>query len=329
MKASIISLSLLVLVVGLLGLLPTQEMLAPVRADGFASDRFPENNAKNTINASRVMGYLRNICDLGPRITGSEGMKKQQELLAKHFKTMGATVEFQKTTALQASQPRPLEIVNLIARWHPRQRRRVLICAHYDTRPRADEEPLRQNRLKPFIAANDGGSGVAMLMELAHHMKDLPTKVGVDFVLFDAEECIYDTRRDRYFLGSQHFADVYRKRLFQGPKYVAGILVDMIAGKNPRFPIEKNSWFLAGQLVREIWTIAKQQKCTCFESHRMSRVAVQDDHLPLNRAGIPTIDIIDFDYPHWHRLSDTPMNCSSKGMKQVGNVILTWLQQVK
>src|SRR5581483_4853288 len=122
-----------------------------------------------------------------------------------------------------------------------------ILCSHYDTRPIADQEPDRRKWQQPFISANDGGSGVALLMELGNHMKTLKPKVGVDFVLFDGEEYIFDSNRDRYFFGSEHFANQYRKG--DGKVvYAAAILLDMIGGKTVRFPCEQHSILKAGAL---------------------------------------------------------------------------------
>jgi hypothetical protein len=291
----------------------------------FAADRGP---APSAFDGKRAMGYLEEVCKIGPRISGTDGMKKQQELLAKHFEALGAKVEMQPFKAKQHSKPKPIDMANMIVSWYPDRQRRVIICSHYDTRPIADQEEDRRNWFKPFISANDGGSGVALLMELGHHMKDLKTQVGVDFVFFDGEEHVYDIDAgDKYFFGSEHFAQAYKK---EKPKhtYLAAVLLDMIAGKDPAFPREGHSAFLAAPLQDELWKIAGEQQCHAFKD-RMG-TSVQDDHLALNRiAKIPTVDIIDFDYPHWHRLTDVPASCSSDGMTQVARVLSVWLQRVK
>jgi hypothetical protein len=276
----------------------------------------------------RAMGYLEAVCKIGPRISGSEGMKQQQELLKKHFEELGGKVTFQRFKATQHSQRHPVEMVNVIVSWFPERTRRVLLCSHYDTRPRAHEEPNPRDWDKPFLSANDGGSGVAFLMELGHHMKDLNTQVGVDFVFFDGEEYIFEKEEDKYFFGSEHFAQLYAKERPKKNVYIAGVLLDMIAGKNAAFPYEGHSLYEAGALLADIWTIAKEQKCGAFKFEQGQ--AVLDDHMALNRmAKIPTVDIIDFGYKHWHRLSDVPANCSSDGMEQVSRVLSVWLQRVK
>ncbi len=280
-------------------------------------------------DGKRAMEYLEKVCKIGPRISGSEGMKQQQDLIKSHFEAQDARVTFQRFTAKQRSQRQPVEMVNIIVSWFPERARRVLLCSHYDTRPIADQEPNPRDWTRPFISANDGGSGVAFLMELAHHMKELPTQVGVDFVFFDGEEYIFEPGEegDKYFFGSEHFAQTYRK---ERPKqvYIAGVLLDMIAGKNAAFPYEGHSLYEASLLLAEVWGIAKEQKCSVFKHEQGS--AVLDDHLALNRiAKIPTIDIIDFSYKHWHRLSDVPANCSGESMEQVARVLTVWLQRAK
>jgi hypothetical protein len=298
--------------------------------DEFASDRGKNDRAAPVaIDAKRAMAYLEKICDIGPRISGSDGMKKQQELVKKHFEEQGARVRLQTFTAKQRSQRDTVEMANLIASWHADRPRRVILCSHYDTRPIADQEENRRKWNEPFISANDGGSGIALLMELAHHVKDLKTSVGIDFVLFDGEEYIFDPApdHDRYFFGSEYFAESYRKERSK-MKYLAAVLLDMIAGKNPHFAKEQHSWDVARPLTRDLWIIAGELKCRAFDDDKEGW-SVQDDHLALNRAGIPACDIIDFDYPHWHRLTDVPANCSPEGMEQVAKVLSVWLQRVK
>jgi hypothetical protein len=315
------------------------EKVAPVSGkepgpDAFAADRAPLLPQPISFNAERAMGYLEAICDLGPRISGTDGMRKQQDLVKKHFEAQGAKVELQRFSARQRSQRQPVEMANLIASWHPERRRRVILCSHYDTRPIADQEEDRRKWTQPFLSANDGGSGVALLMELANHMKDLRVDVGVDFVLFDGEEYIFEPGSDKYFFGSEHFAQLHRQNR-SGPRYLAAVLLDMIAGKDARFAVEQHSLVKAGPLVQEIWGIAAGLQCSAFQN-RVGE-GVQDDHLALNQAGIPAIDIIPevisvpsfhFQYPHWHRLSDVPANCSSESMAQVARVLSVWLQRV-
>jgi glutaminyl-peptide cyclotransferase len=294
--------------------------------DEFAADQAMDLPKPAPFDAQRAMKYLRDLCGIGPRISGSAGMDKQRALLKEHFEKLGATVALQEFAGKQASQPRPIPMANMIVTWRPESQRRIILAAHYDTRPLADQEPDRRMWTRPFVSANDGTSGVAWLMELAHHMKDLPLNVGVDFIIFDGEECIYEPGQDKFFLGSQHFAADYR-RLKPRHRYIAGVLLDLFAGKGATIPIEGNSRYLAGAVVEDIWKTAAALGVTEFKNQEGH--TVDDDHLALNNAGIPTVDIVDFDYPHWHRLSDVPENCSADSMAFVARVLTVWLQHLK
>ena len=313
----------------------TDDLAQEKKTDKQDSPKFAEDRAAPVaFDAKRAMGYLEDICKIGPRVSGTEGMAKQQKLLKKHFEDLGAKVEVQPFTAKQKSRPKqPVEMANLIVSWHPDAKRRVILCSHYDTRPIADQEPDRRDWFKPFVSANDGGSGVALLMELGHYMKDLKAGAGVDFVFFDGEEYIFNPGEggDKYFFGSEHFAGVYRKNKGKPVTYAAAVLLDMVGGKDARFPVEKHSWDNAAGgsrgVVADVWRIAQELKCTAFVAE--IGPAVLDDHLALMAAGIPAIDIIDFDYAHWHRLSDTPANCSGESLGQVAKVLSVWLQRVK
>lgn len=298
----------------------------------FAGDRVGVQNAKEITPASfdgkRAMGYLQSICEIGPRMSATPGMKKQQELIRKHFEKLDLTVESQTFSAKQVSRPSAVEMRNLIVSFHPEKKRRIILCSHYDTRPIADQERDPRKWGETFVSANDGGSGVAFLMELAHHMKDLPLNVGVDFVFFDGEEYIFDNRedRDQYFFGSKHFAKAWAKNKKQ-PNYLAAVLLDMIAGENARFPHEGHSWFRYQELCKDIWRVAADVGAPAFQNR--VGVRVNDDHIALQNVGIPAIDIIDFDYAHWHKLSDTPENCSADSMIQVARVLSIWMQRLK
>ena len=138
-------------------------------------------------------------------------------------------------------------MANIIVSWNPDKPRRVILCSHYDTRPIADQEPNRSRWHDAFLSANDGGSGVALLMEMANHMKDLNPNVGVDFVFFDGEEYVFDPK-DEYFFGSKKFARDYRKSKDK-VRYIGAVLLDMVGGKNAKFPMEKNSFWKAPDLV--------------------------------------------------------------------------------
>ena len=149
--------------------------------------------------------------------------------MAVHFAGLDAEVKLQPFEALHPLTGEPVEMENVMAIWHPERKRRVVIGAHFDTRPHPDKETNPKKKAEPFLGANDGASGVAVLMELAHHLQELKTDVGVDLVAFDGEELVYDDKGE-YFLGSKHFAEQYTKS-GRPARYVAGVVVDMVGGK--------------------------------------------------------------------------------------------------
>lgn len=281
------------------------------------------------VDGDRAYRYLKDICAIGPRPAGSEANARQRELVAKHFREHGATVREQPFSGQDPRSGARVNMVNLIGSWHPERTQRVLLGAHYDTRPFPDEDPNPANRTKPFIGANDGASGVALLMEIAHHLKDLPTPWGVDLVLFDGEEIVYGRgqfQEGEYFLGSKEFAKQYARDVDAGrtkTRYASALVLDMIGDRNLQIDQEENSVSLQPGLVREVWTVARRLQASAFRN-RVGR-GVLDDHLPLNNAGIPAIDIIDFDYPHWHTAQDVPEHCSGASLEQVGRVVTAWL----
>lgn len=281
------------------------------------------------IDGDRAYAYLKQICDLGPRPAGSAANERQRALVAEHFRRLGATVREQPFTARDPLSGQPVAMANLIGSWFPERLERVVIAAHYDTRPHPDMEPDPRRRNDPFLGANDGASGVALLMEIAHHLKDMPTEWGVDLVLFDGEELVYD-RVGKYFLGSEEFARQYKAARRSGKqrwRYSAGILLDMVGGKDLDLPREPYSVRFAGWLVRDIWGVAAQLGERAFRDGLGREVL--DDHLAMNSGGIPTIDLIDFDYPQWHTASDTPEQCSPASLASVGRVVTAWLCKPK
>ena len=171
------------------------------------------------------------------------------------------------------------------------------------------------------------------MMELGHHMKDLKSEFGVDFVLFDGEEYVFETNPigggDKYFFGSEHFADEYMKskgkRKF---RYEAGPAARSLASEGRA--IESRAVLLRRGTEAVSSRCGAWRRTLGAKSFKYERgYEVQDDHLALNRAGIPTVDIIDFDYPHWHKLTDTSDKVSGDQMAEVSKVITTWVQKIK
>jgi hypothetical protein len=277
------------------------------------------------IDGERAFGYLRKLVDFGPRPAGSEANEKQRKFVAEHFKKLGGEVSEQPFQTRDPQSGRPVSMANLVGSWFPDRAERLLICAHYDTRPHPDQEFDPQRRNLPFYGANDGASGVALLMEIAHHLKDMDTPYGVDLVLFDGEELVYD-RVGEYFLGAKEFGRRYKAGLRDKnnkKRYVAGILLDMIGDADLNIAREVNSQRLAPQVVREVFDVAARLKARGFVAGQGHEVL--DDHLSLNEAGIPTADLIDFDYPEWHTADDLPDKCSPASLVEVGRVVTAWI----
>ncbi len=289
---------------------------------------------KIPFNGTSAYGYLKQLCDLGPRRSGSEGMLAQQKFLTEHFQRLGATV---KVELQPFKAPYPLDgpdeqmighdvpMANMIVRFNPENRERIIFCGHYDTLPFPLHDPV--DRRGRFVGANDNGAGIAILMELGNELVRHPPKVGVDFVFFDGEEFILKDD-GKYFLGSEYFANDYA----QHPpafRYRCAVLLDMVAGADLQLPQEPTSvtWENSRSLVKGIWATAARLGVREFVPW-LGRDAVRDDHIALHDvAKIPACDLIDFSYPYWHTQGDTPEHCSALSMAKVGWVLQEWLRE--
>jgi glutaminyl-peptide cyclotransferase len=313
---------------GLLGLIFI--MMSPFSNHAASSEALAVDPKPAPIDGKRAFGYLEKICAIGPRIAGSEANTRQRNMAAAHFKAQGATVREQPFSGTHPLTGKTVKMVNLIASWNPERTERVVIGAHYDSRPFPDEEQDPELRRIPFIAANDGASGVALMMEMAHHLKSSPTPWGVDLVMFDGEELVYG-REGSYCLGSDAFGRSYSAARKKGSKnrYVAGMVLDMVGGKDLILLKEPYSEQMASGLLKQVWSVAQRLDPPAKAFRDDFGREVKDDHLPLLAAGIETIDIIDFEYPHWHRATDLPENCSAASLEQVGRVVTGWLSLPK
>ena len=282
------------------------------------------------VDGERAYGYLKEVCKVGPHPAGSAANTRVRAMVAEHFKANGGKVREQPLAGTDPKTNAPVAMVNLIGSWFPERPERVVLGAHYDSRPFPDEDPDPVKRKQPFVGANDPGSGIALLMEIAHHLTGSETPWGVDLVLFDGEELVYGAGQDQlgeYFFGSKAFAKEYAERKDRETYYAAGLVFDMVGGKNLSVEKEQYSLEFASSLVRDVWSVAKALKVPQFRDK--VGPAVYDDHLPLNNGGIPAIDIIQFPYRHWHTASDLPENCSGASLAQVGKVVTAWLNKPK
>ena len=287
-----------------------------------------------SFSGTQAFRHLKAICKLGPRPSGSAAMEKQRKMLVEYFRQAGGVVTGQAFQIRDRRSGAAVHMENLIVEWHPERRDRVLIGVHYDTRPFPDRDPVDPKGI--FIGANDGASGVALLMELAQAMPAIKGSVGIDFVLFDAEEYVF-AARDPYCLGSNFFARQYIANQPMAAKqqagrhahrYRCGVIVDMVADRDLEIWQEQQSvsWPDTRPIVESIWGVA--ERLTVRQFVPRAKYTIQDDHVPLRMiAKIPTCDIIDFDYPHWHTTLDTPQACSAQSLETVGRVLLEWLKQ--
>jgi hypothetical protein len=291
-----------------------------------------ELGAENPLDAKRAFGYLEKVCEFGPRVSGTRGMTQQRKWLVEQLEELGAKVQVQKFKTTHPETGKRVALANVIATFRPEAQfpetqRRVVLACHYDTRPFADRDPNPLNRRLPrFLGANDGASGVALLLELAHHLEAVPKNLGIDLVFFDAEELVYQDPRDPYFLGSQWWAKQYAERN-AGAKYECGVVVDMIGDRDLQIYQERTSysWQETRPIINEIWGTAARIGVKEFIPR--VRYEVRDDHLAMrNVAKIPTAELIDFDYPAWHTLADSPRQCSGESLAKVGYVLLEWLK---
>jgi hypothetical protein len=277
----------------------------------------------NPIDGRRAYDYLKQLCALGPRRSGSPAMTAQQKLLIEHFKKLGGKVELQKFDATNPADGSPVPMTNIIVRWNPQYENRILLCGHYDTLPFPLRDPV--NRRGVFVGANDNGSGIAVLMELAHHVAAMRLPFGVDFVLFDGEEFIFK-EDDPFFLGSEYFARQYAAG-HAGYRYRYAVLLDMVGAADLQIYQEKYSvsWDDTRPLVDQIWATAARLGVGEFIA--VPEYWIRDDHEPLHQiAGIPACDVIDFDYSPWHTQGDTPDKCSASSLAKVGWVMYAWLK---
>jgi len=277
---------------------------------GRESNLIPEFSGKNAYE------YLVKQCDFGPRNPGSAGHRFCRDYLIKTFQQFADKVSTQPFILSYGSPPKQAKCTNIIARFQPEKSKRILLCAHWDTRPWADKDPDPQNRNKPILGANDGASGVAVLLEIAkiiHHNKP---KTGIDIVLFDGEDAGVGGSSEEWIQGSSFFA----KSLGPKDRPLFGILIDMIGDADLDVYKEANSWRYARPVVEKIWKKAAELNISDFKPE--VKYSVIDDHIPLLEAGIPCVDLIDFDYEYWHTIEDTQDKCSSKSLENIGRLLV-------
>ena len=268
----------------------------------------------------KAYDQLKAQCDLGFRHPGSPGHEACLDYLVETLTPLADQVVKQPFRFTDPRTGRSHKLHNVIASFGS-QGQRVLLCAHWDTRPVADFDLDPANHKKPVMGANDGASGVAVLLELARLFKQNPPPVGVDIVLFDGEDSGMQGHNETWCAGSRYFAQ--HRTAGYLPRYA--VLLDMVGDADLSLPIEMNSQRYAPDLVDRLWTLAERLGLPAF--NRGMGPEMVDDHLELLKVGIPAIDIIDFDYPYWHTVEDTPDKCSAASLAQVGHLMATFIYE--
>ncbi|RMF60077.1 MAG: DUF4910 domain-containing protein [Calditrichaeota bacterium] len=274
-----------------------------------------------SFDAEHAYQYLVKQCEFGPRVPGTDAHRACLDFLTAELQKFGAVVTRQPFLNALPALGTSATMTNIIASFGLEKGKRVLLCAHWDSRPVADQDPDVAKRTQPVPGANDGASGVAVLLEVARNLQLNEPEYGVDIVFFDGEDSGVSGQSDSYALGAQYFA---RNKDFRyRPEF--GLLLDMVGDKDLQIYQEENSLNYAPEIVEQVWNRAQTLGLPAFIP--TPAYEVTDDHLPLLNAGIPCIDLIDFTYEYWHTTADTPDKCSPESLAQVGQLILSLLYQ--
>ena len=285
-------------------------------------------------DADSAYAFCQQQCDFGPRAMNTKGHDDCRAWIVEKFKQYGCHV-IEQHADLTGYDGTVLKSTNIMAQYRPEQTTRILLCAHWDSRPWADNDPDEANWHKPILAANDAASGVAVMMEVARLLQANPlaSNIGVDFVCLDAEdwgtpqwEEDQTNSADSWALGSNYFA----QNLPEGYEARYGILLDMVGGQGAQFYQELMSLQYAPAIVKKVWRAARQAGYGSFFPKKEGGM-ITDDHIPLNQyAHIPTIDIIPY-YPDcaqssfgptWHTLNDNMEHIDRNTLKAVGQTVV-------
>ena len=286
-------------------------------------------------NADSAYAFCAAQCDFGPRTMNSEAHERCSEWIQQQFRQYGYQVQLQKAD-LKGYDGTVLKSTNIIASQHPSpntQQPRIFICAHWDSRPWADNDPDEANWRKPVMAANDGASGVAVMLELARLLQQNDSaRMAVDFICFDAEDWGIpqwenDVDGDSWALGAQYWS---ASNLPQQGNYQFGILLDMVGGQSAKFYREGYSLKYAHNIVERVWQAANTAGYATVFPY-LDGGYVTDDHVPVNeKAGVPCIDIINH-YPDceqssfgptWHTVNDDMQHIDKNTLKAVGQTLI-------
>lgn len=321
------------------GLLSVAVFFSSCSSTNNSTDQTPDTSAENNaskvtvpkFNADSAYSYTAQQVAFGSRTPGSASQLKCADWMEAKLKMYSDTVYRQETTLIAGDNKTSLRCINLIGVIHPSAPRRILLLAHWDSRPWADMDVTGKD--KPIDAADDGASGVAVLIELANRIKQSPLankEIGIDILLTDVEDYGKSEWGDNsYALGTQYWA---RNPHVSGYKAEGGILLDMVGGKNARFPLESISRQYAGNLQRDVWAAAGTAGFASFFVNEEGG-QITDDHVPVNEIlRIPTIDIICLpaDSPtgfpaHWHTHNDNMSVIDKSTLNAVGQTLLQFI----
>lgn len=266
---------------------------------------------------SLLWEYLETLCDFGPRNPGSTGHLRAREFI-KHIGSRFADQVEEQEFIYQPGEGAPVTMVNIELSFAGREAGKpVLLGTHYDTRPYADEEKDRSLHLKPILGANDGGSGTAVLLALAHYFSVNKPRRPVRLVFFDGEDYGYNTGAGR-LIGSKHYAEQLESKIREDWPFCV-LIVDMVGDRQLEIFRESYSVKSAPWLVNKIFRQAEMLGHRQFKNQ--IRYSLLDDHIAFSLLGIPSALLIDFDYPHWHKLSDILENCSPESLFAVFEVV--------
>lgn len=287
-------------------------------------------------DADSAYQFCADQCQFGPRTMNSEAHEQCAQWIQQKFLQYGFQVEMQKAD-LRGYDGTMLKSTNIIARNPADKTERVFVCAHWDSRPWADNDPDPDNWHKPVMAANDGASGVAVMLELARLIQQNDSmNIAVDFICFDAEDWgipQWDETgdgTDSWALGAQHWAKTHQATTNGQPLYKYAILLDMVGGQGARFYQESYSMQCASQIVEKIWHAAHTAGYSSYFPLKQGGY-ITDDHVPVNDiARIPCVDIINY-YPDcpqssfgptWHTVSDDMQHIDKATLQAVGQTLL-------
>jgi glutaminyl-peptide cyclotransferase len=265
-----------------------------------------------------AMALVRAQVDFGPRVPGTEGHRMQLEWMVQRLDSLAPEVAvdtFSHVTTAGDS----LTLFNVSAHFRPEATRRILLLAHWDTRPRSDQADNPADQDTPVPGANDGASGTAVLLHLAELLAETEPPMGIDLLLVDGED--YGPGVDDMVLGAERYASTLDE---VNPQPVYGVLLDLVGDVDPLFLQEDYSVQLANVVVQKVWRAAERLGYAEYFPNRVGN-RVFDDHVPLNEAGLPTANVIDLEYgpdnSYWHTPEDTPDRVSAVTLGMVGEVV--------